>query len=74
LDFFTETSVPTSIRAAVYSPPQEGLPFVAVVLKSDGEVLIARAVQSVAQGDALIAKVFREFAGDHVDVNWVESG
>lgn len=52
----------TGIRGAVYDPPRAGLPFVAVVFRPDGEVLVARAVPSAEAGESLIAHVFEEFA------------
>jgi len=44
------------VRGAVYSPPLEGLPPVAVILY-DNEVAGARAVPSVEDGDAFLAFV-----------------
>lgn len=49
------------MKGAVYDPPGPGLPYLAVVLH-DGEVVVSRAVSSVAAGEALIAKVFQDFA------------
>jgi hypothetical protein len=44
----------------VYDPPASGLPHLAVVLHNN-EVVVARAVPSVAAGEALIASVFQAF-------------
>lgn len=49
------------MKGVVYDPPGPGLPYLAVVLH-DGEVVVSRAVTSVAAGEALIAKVFQDFA------------
>lgn len=58
----------SGITGAVYDPPRDGLPHIAVVIKPDGEVLVARAVPSVEVGEALIAKVFKAFA-EHAGVD-----
>jgi hypothetical protein len=44
------------ISGVVYDPPKAGLPHVAVLLH-DGEVLAARAFNSIAAGEAFIAKI-----------------
>lgn len=49
------------MNGVVYDPPRAGLPFLAVVL-NNGEVVVARAVASVAAGEALIGQVFADFA------------
>lgn len=49
------------MRAVVYGPPGPGLPYLAVILNSENEVVSARAVPSVAAGEALIAKTVAEF-------------
>ncbi len=49
------------MKGVVYDPPGAGLPYLAVVLHNN-EVVVARAVSSVAAGEALIAKVFEDFA------------
>lgn len=49
------------MKGVVYDPPAAGLPYIAVVLH-DGEVVVSRAVSSIAAGEALIAKVFQDFA------------
>jgi hypothetical protein len=49
------------MKAVVYDPPGPGFPYLAVIFRADGEVLIARSVQSHAQGESLIAKVVAEF-------------
>lgn len=48
------------MKGVVYDPPAVGLPYIAVVLH-DGEVVVSKAVSSVAAGEALIAKVFQDF-------------
>jgi hypothetical protein len=50
------------IRGAVYAPPMEGLPPIAVILY-ENEVIGARAVPSVEAGDAFLAKMIQEFSG-----------
>lgn len=50
------------VVGAVYDPPREELPHVAVIFKPDGEVLVARTVPSAAAGEALIGKVLADFA------------
>ena len=47
----------TSISAAVYDPPREGLPILAVVFGADGEVLIARRMDSRDEAETLLAQV-----------------
>ena len=46
-----------SISGAVYDPPREGLPILAVVFGADGEVLIARCMDSRAEAETLLAQV-----------------
>ncbi len=50
------------MHGVVYDPPGAGLPYLAVVLDNNGEVVVARSVPSVAAGESLIATVFAEFA------------
>ncbi|TWS07794.1 hypothetical protein FJD35_24240 [Pseudomonas mandelii] len=50
-----------NMKGVVYDPPGPGLPYLAVVL-NNGEVVVARSVSSVAAGEAMIAKVFSDFA------------
>jgi hypothetical protein len=50
------------VQGAIYGPPLAGLPPVAVILY-ENEVIGARAVPSVAAGDAFLAKMMQEFAG-----------
>ncbi|MFZ5757934.1 MAG: hypothetical protein ACOY3X_13590 [Pseudomonadota bacterium] len=52
----------SGITGAVYDPPRADLPCIAVIFKPDGEVLVARRVPTAEAGEALIAKVFEEFA------------
>jgi hypothetical protein len=48
------------IHGAVYTPPTENLPFVAVIIGPDGEVLTARVVPSVQAGEELVAQVLAD--------------
>ena len=50
------------VRGAVYHPPLEGLPPVAVILY-ENEVIGARAVPLVEMDDAFLARMIQEFAG-----------
>ena len=50
------------MHGVVYDPPRAGLPYLAVVFGNDGEVVVARSVRSVADGESLIAQVFQDFA------------
>jgi len=45
------------IHGAVYTPPNQSLPLVAVLIGPDGQVLTARVVPTVQAGEALIAEV-----------------
>ena len=47
----------TSIPGAVYDPPRNGLPVLAVVFGADGNVLIARGMDSREEAEALLAQV-----------------
>jgi len=49
------------ITGAVYEPPLPGLPFVAVMFDTKGEVLAARVVPSRAAGDAMLKEVTEQF-------------
>lgn len=50
------------MHGVVYDPPRADLPYLAVVLGNNGEVIVARSVRSVEEGEALIESVFRDFA------------
>jgi hypothetical protein len=50
------------VHGAIYSPPSEGLPPVAIILY-ENEVVGCRAVPSVAAGDVFLAKMMQEFSG-----------
>jgi hypothetical protein len=52
------------MHGVVYDPPKAGFPYLAVVLDNKGEVVIARSVKSPAEGEAMIASVFSQFAAD----------
>ncbi|WP_186083614.1 hypothetical protein [Burkholderia gladioli] len=45
------------IQGAVYEPPSPNLPYVAVIIGPDGEVLTSRVVPSIEAGEQLIAAV-----------------
>jgi hypothetical protein len=45
----------------VYDPPDPGLPHIAVVVM-DGKVICAEAVESVKEGDALLARLAKGLA------------
>ena len=47
----------TSISGAIYDPPREGLPILAVVFGADGDVLIARCMESREEAETLLAQV-----------------
>ena len=47
----------SSISGAVYDPPREGLPILAVVFGVDGDVLIARCMDSREEAETLLAQV-----------------
>lgn len=53
-----------SLKGVVYDPPRPGLPYIAVVLDDDNQVVSADSVPSVAAGEALIAEVFARFKAD----------
>jgi len=50
------------MRGALYSPPQPGLPYLAIILNAEDEVLAARSVPSAEAGKNLVAKVDAAFA------------
>jgi hypothetical protein len=50
------------IIGAVYDPPRSGLPYLAVALAPDGEVLAARAAPSGEAAEAFLETIFSEFA------------
>ena len=47
----------TSISGAVYDPPREGLPTLAVVFGADGDVLMARCMDSREEAETLLTQV-----------------
>ena len=49
-------------RGAVYPPPSDDLPPIAVIFYED-EVIGARAVNSIEAGDLYLTKMMQEFAG-----------
>ena len=46
-----------SISGAVYDPPRQGLPLLAVVFGADGDVLIARCMDSREEAETLLAQI-----------------
>lgn len=46
-----------SISGAVYDPPRQGLPILAVVFGADGDVLIARGMDSREEAETLLAQI-----------------
>ena len=50
------------IRAAVYDPPGPGMPYVAVIIGTDGRVLMAEAVPSRERGERILADILNDFA------------
>ena len=46
-----------SISGAVYDPPRQGLPILAVVFGADGDVLLARCMETRADAETLLAQV-----------------
>jgi hypothetical protein len=46
-----------SISGAVYDPPRLGLPLLAVVFGADGDVLIARCMDSREEAETLLAQI-----------------
>lgn len=56
----TDRDADSTIKAAVYSPPAAGLPYLVVILNPENEVVVARAVSSAGDGQRLIAEYFTE--------------
>ena len=50
------------IRAAVYDPPGARMPYVAVIIGTDGRVLMAEAVPSRERGERILADILNDFA------------
>ena len=46
-----------SISGAVYDPPRQGLPLLAVVFGADGDVLIARRMDTREEAETLLAQI-----------------
>lgn len=54
-----------TFRGDVYEASQVGMPLIAVIISSDGEVIFAKAVKTTQEGEALIvhmAKGMQELA------------
>jgi hypothetical protein len=47
------------LAGAVYQPPKEGLPLIAVLLDGESRVVLAHAVDSVAEGDSMIGQIIQ---------------
>jgi hypothetical protein len=47
----------TSFRGAVYDPPGEGFPTLAVAFAANGDVLLARCMENRQQAEALLAQI-----------------
>jgi hypothetical protein len=52
------------MNGVVYDPPRADLPYLAVVLDNNGEVVVARSVPNAAAGEALIQQTFEAFAAE----------
>lgn len=52
----------TRLKGAVYLPPSDDMPPVAVIIGLDGEVLAARAAPSVAEGEAFLTEIMMDAA------------
>jgi len=52
-----------AFRGAVYDPPSEGFPALAVAFGADGNVLIARPMQSRQEAEALLAQIRDKIQG-----------
>lgn len=46
--------------AAVYDPPSSKMPYVAIIVSNEGEVLLAQAVSSVQEGEARLSVALQE--------------
>jgi hypothetical protein len=51
-----------AVRGALYGPPEPGLPYIAIVLNAQDEVLSAQSAPSAEAGNNLVAKVSAAFA------------
>lgn len=56
----------TSFKGAVYDPPSDGFPTLAVAFGVDGNVLIARPMASRQEAEALLAQI-RQSIQDAID-------
>lgn len=50
------------MNGVVYDPPRSGLPYLAVVLHNNGEVIVARSVPTAEAGEKMIEETFEAFA------------
>ena len=46
-----------SFRGAVYDPPSDGFPTLAVAFAANGDVLLARCMENRQQAEALLAQI-----------------
>jgi len=54
-----------SASTAIYSPPSDGFPFVAVVFSPDGAIQAFRAFQSHRDAEAFLQAFMQEGAGEY---------
>ena len=52
-----------SISGAVYDPPREGLPWLTIVFGADGDVILARPMDSRDEAEALLAQIHSKIQG-----------
>jgi len=55
------------IKSAIYSPPSAELPFLAVAVDGKGEVIVAKAVKSIVEGEQVLRETARELAEIYKD-------
>ncbi len=53
------------VASAVYNPPVEGYPYLAVVFGPDGEVLAARAWPTKGEAEEFVVEMMALFAAHH---------
>ena len=54
----------TDLTAAVYDPPAPEFPHIAVVFDPEGKVLAVRPVASIDDGEAAVAELALQLAGE----------
>ncbi len=55
----------TQTSSAVYNPPSPNLPYVAVILSPEAQVIAARAFRAREAAEAFIQAFMQENAGEH---------